>query len=71
MPEHPTPPMIRNAREAAGMSREDAAALVHRTHRAWQEWELGNRNMPVGLWELFQLKVDKTNDDRTADATPA
>jgi DNA (cytosine-5)-methyltransferase 1 len=34
-----------------------AAALIHGTMRAWQDWEAGARRMHPGLWELFQVKV--------------
>ena len=36
---NPTPADIRAAREAAELSQEDAAALVHSNLRSWQKWE--------------------------------
>lgn len=54
---NPTPDEVRAAREAAGLTQTSAAALIHGTLRAWQEWEAGNRRMHPGLWELFRLKT--------------
>ena len=54
---NPAPEAIRAAREAAGLTQTAAAALIHGTMRAWQEYEAGNRRMHPGLWELFRLKV--------------
>lgn len=57
MVRHPTPETIRAARLAAGLTQTAAAALIHGTMRAWQDWEAGARRMHPGLWELFQVKV--------------
>jgi len=54
---NPAPATIRAAREAAGLTQTQAAAIVHGTLRAWQEWEAGNRRMHPGLWELFSIKL--------------
>lgn len=54
---NPAPEAIRAAREAAGLTQTAAAALIHGTMRAWQEYEAGNRRMHPGLWELFRLKL--------------
>lgn len=54
---NPAPEVIRSTREAAGLTQTAAAALIHSTLRAWQEWEAGNRRMHPGLWELFQIKT--------------
>lgn len=58
----PTAGEVRSAREAAGLTQTQAAALVHGTLRAWQGWEAPEgepaaRRMHPGLWELFQLKT--------------
>lgn len=61
----PTPEQIRTAREAAGLSQSAAAALVHTSLRAWQQWEApatdikNHRGMHPAFWELFQLKAAK------------
>lgn len=54
---NPTPAEIKGAREAAGLTQEDASALLYRSGRNWQQWELGERRMDPALWELFRLKV--------------
>lgn len=57
---NPSPDAIRAAREAAGLTQEQAAALVHASKRNWQQWEAeegtNTRRMHPGLWELFRLK---------------
>lgn len=53
----PKPDEIRAAREAAGLSRRDAAALVYATVRGWEKWELGERSMHPAFWELFRHKL--------------
>ena len=58
---NPTPAEVRAAREAAGLTQTQAAALVHATARNWQQWEQeagsNARRMHPGLWELFRLKA--------------
>jgi putative transcriptional regulator len=58
-PYHPSAVEVRHVREDLGLSREDAAALVHCRARGWQEWELGNRQMHPAMWELFCIKIDQ------------
>lgn len=53
----PAPADIRAARQSAGLTQTQAAALIHGTMRAWQEYEAGNRKLHPGLWELFQRKL--------------
>lgn len=57
----PQPEAVKAARERAGLSREQAAALVHAAgYRTWQSWELppesGGRPINLAAWELFLLK---------------
>lgn len=54
---HPTPAEIKSAREAASLTQKQAAALIYRTLRNWQQWEGGERPMDAALWELFQIKA--------------
>lgn len=54
----PSPSEIKDLRNFFGLTQSEAAFLVHVQLRAWQWWESGNRNMPVGLWELFLIKTD-------------
>ena len=53
----PTAQALRDAREAAGLSQAQAAALLYRSLRNWQQWELGERRIDPALWELFMLKT--------------
>lgn len=54
---NPSPAEIRAAREAAGLTQSQAAALVHSTLSAWQRWEQAERSMHPALWELFRIKA--------------
>ena len=58
---NPSPAEVRAAREAAGLTQAQAAALVHASARNWQQWEqeagANVRRMHPGLWELFRLKT--------------
>lgn len=45
-------------RHATGMTQSTLAALVCVSGlRTWQKWEHGDRDMPLGLWELALLKA--------------
>jgi len=52
-----TPAAIRAAREAAGLTQPQAAALVHTDARSWRRWELGERAMHPAFWDLFNIKT--------------
>lgn len=59
---NPSPAEIRAAREDAGLTQTQAAALIYSGLRAWQGWEapLGNpdhRRMHPAIWELFLIKA--------------
>ena len=58
----PQPEQIRAAREQAGLTQEQAAALIGYTMRAWQEWEAGNRGMRKALFELFIQRTKGSGD---------
>lgn len=53
---NPRPEQIRAARERAGLTQTDAAALIHCTLSGWQRWEQGERSMHPAFWELWRLK---------------
>lgn len=55
--ETPTPAEVRAARDAAGLTQAQAAAVVHADLRSWQKWEGGERTMHVAFWELFLIKT--------------
>lgn len=54
----PTPEQVLAARLAAGLTQQQAAAVVHRTERKrWSEWETNVRRMQPDTFELFLLKT--------------
>ncbi len=64
---NPTPVEVRAAREAAGLTQTQAAALVRATARNWQQWEQQGagsnaRRMHPGLWELFRIKTSESKE---------
>lgn len=59
----PAPAQIRAAREAAGLTQTQAAALIYCTLRGWQNWEGGARPMHPAFFELFWLKTKKRLDE--------
>jgi DNA-binding transcriptional regulator YiaG len=63
----PTPAEIRAARESAGKTQAQAAALVYGTVRTWEDWEGGRRRMPAAALELFMLKVGQMTIDQVLD----
>lgn len=54
---NPRPEEIRAAREAAGLTQQQAGEVVHSGWRSWQDWERGERRMHAAFWELFRLKT--------------
>lgn len=51
------PEQIRKARMDAGLTQTQAAALIYKSMRAWQQWESGERIMQRDSWELFNIKI--------------
>ena len=54
---NPLPDEIRRARESTGLTQQAAAAVIHASLRAWQQWEAGDRRMHPAFWELFKIKT--------------
>ena len=54
---NPRPEQVRAAREAAGHSQTEAAALIYSTRDGWAKWEGGERRMHPGLWALYLLRT--------------
>lgn len=59
---NPTPAEVRAAREKAGLTQTDAAAVIYGTLRAWQNWEnetdpAEQRRMHPAIFELFLAKT--------------
>lgn len=51
------PDSLRNLRIRAGLTQSEAAALVHRSLRNWQQWEYGERRIDRAAWELIRLRL--------------
>lgn len=58
----PSTKTVLEARQAAGLTQTEAAAVVYRTLRNWQQWEAGDRQMDAALFELFCLKCGINQD---------
>ena len=58
----PTPAQIKKARQTVGLTQTQAAELIYKKIRTWQQWEAGDREMDAALWELFLIKSEKTVD---------
>jgi len=54
---NPTPEQIKQARKDAGLNQTQAATLIYKGLRTWQQWEKGERKMDPALWELFNIKL--------------
>lgn len=54
---NPTVEEIKAARAAAGLTQKQSGELILGTSRAWEQYEIGNRRMHPGLWELFLIKT--------------
>ena len=59
----PTPDEIRKRRVAAGLSVEDAAALVYVDPLSWQRYENGSIAPRPAVWRLFCLRLDTGDID--------
>lgn len=48
-------------RESLGITAAQTrcAELIHKTTRAWQQWEHGDRKMDAAFWELLKLKMER------------
>jgi len=57
------PAQIKESRKDAGLTQTQAAALIYKSCRAWQQWEAGDRKMDRALWELFLIKSGAKNDN--------
>ena len=54
----PAPHEIVAARHAAGLTQTQAAAILHASLRAWQQWEAAERRMHPAFFELFRMKTN-------------
>ena len=65
----PSPEEIRALLKKHGISREEAAALVHASLRAWNNWiapigGVNHRQMPLAAWDLLLIKLGEHPDYR-------
>lgn len=63
---NPLPATIRRAREIAGLTQAQAAALLYTTGHVWSQWEtdpanVSSRRMHPAFWELFLIKSGLRN----------
>lgn len=56
-PPAPAPKAIAAERELARLTQREAAAVIYRSWRTWQDWELGRASMDPALWELWLIKT--------------
>lgn len=66
MTTNPTPTQVIAARQAAGLTQTDAAAVIGKPMRTWQNWEapVGARNhrtMDPALFKLFLMEIKEKN----------
>lgn len=54
---NPSTEQIKQARKDAGLTQTQAAALIYKSCRAWQQYEKGDRKMDKAFCELFMLKI--------------
>lgn len=59
----PATEQIKQARTDAGLTQTQAAAVIYKKCRAWQQWEAGDRKMDAAFFELFLIKT-KSQDKR-------
>lgn len=50
-------PKLKKARQAAGLTQQQAGELLSVGVRTWQRWEYGERRMSPAMWELFLIKT--------------
>lgn len=64
----PTPSEVAILRGVLGHTQREAAEVIHCDEREWEHWEVGERQMHPGLWELFRLKTRRRIDDAAKNA---
>jgi transcriptional regulator with XRE-family HTH domain len=58
----PAPQQIKQARVNANLTQTQAADMLHKSLRLWQNYELGDRGMDISHWVLFQIKLKYHHD---------
>lgn len=67
----PDPATIEAARRELRQTRKEAASVVYGTEASWKAWELGDRPMHAGLWELFKIKTGDAHTLRRLGLRPS
>ena len=62
---NPSPEEVKAARASAGITQEQAGAILHTTGRVWRQWESGDRRMHPAFRELFTLKTGSGGNNDT------
>lgn len=60
--DNPTPEQIKQARTDADLTQTEAAEVIHKGCRAWQQYEAGDRKMDAAYWELFLIKTKQVHN---------
>jgi len=56
-----TPEEIRNWRESAGLTQQQAADIAGVDLRSWQRWEYGERRVPQWLTDVLKQRHGSSN----------
>lgn len=60
-----SPEKIKEVRLGSGLTQTQAAEMIHRKLRTWQEYEAGDREIDLAVWELFLIKSNRIKDKKT------
>ena len=55
--DHPTPAEVKALRTRFGYSQAVFGEMLYVAMRTVQDWERGHSKMPIGLWELANIKA--------------
>lgn len=58
----PTLNQIKSERKKAGLTQSEAAKLIYKALRTWQQYEAGDREMDPAYWELFKIKSQQIKE---------
>lgn len=63
----PAPHEIGRARQAAGLTKTQAGALLYTSYRVWEQWESGQRTMHPVFFEFFLIMARRTGEGGRQD----
>ena len=63
----PSPSEIKAFRLAAGITQKEAARRCRVTLRSWQRYESGEHAIAPAVWELAQIKMKKSDENRCGE----